>query len=105
MREEVGLSGCEEEAGVEAAVGDEVDGVGVLDADESGHGRSPEGGAICEGEVACQESCRQIFENVADCSQKGSFWPNQMKRGLRRVQGGSDRDCESNGQGQPGGSG
>ena len=42
MREEVGLSGGEEEAGVEAAVGDEVDGVRVLDADGSGHERSPE---------------------------------------------------------------
>ena len=41
MREEVGLSRGEEEARVEAAVGDEVDGVGVLDADESGHGVSP----------------------------------------------------------------
>ena len=61
VREEVGLSRGEEEAGVEATVGDEVDGVGVLDADGSGHVRSPECDANCEGEVACQECCRHSF--------------------------------------------
>ena len=42
MSEAVGLSGCEEEARFEAAVGDKVDGVGVLDSEGSGHGWSPE---------------------------------------------------------------